>query len=366
MELLLLLLFFPIVIPFIAKRLWDGEITWQEMFLQLMIVVVGVLVMWYAARAGQMLDKEVWNGYVTAKDRDHGSYVVSYPCNCRTVGKSTSCDICTDTRYTVTWTAKTTVGDVRLGHEDSTSSLVYLTPDPQAYKDCAVGEPASIEHAYANYVKAANSSLFHKKKRLDEKLYENVPVYPTVHDFYKFDRVLQAWSDIPTVELKKLDALLDDALKTMGAEKQVNVIVIASGVYDNPAFKYAVEEQWLGGKKNDVVVILGAKGNEIHWADAMTWANNKGNELLAVKLRDSLSEVKQYDPDIIAQKIVTEVSAHYVRPQMSDFEYLLDEITPGPKMMIAIIFFIVAGSVVLTIIFHRHNVDVFEMMDRYS
>ena len=114
MEALLILLLFPLVWPFIAKRIWHTTINYQEMGLQIVIVTAVTAGVWQLGIYGQTTDTEVWTGKVTAKDRDHGSYVESYDCNCRSVscgkGCTTSkCDTCYRDHYTVDWTADTTV-----------------------------------------------------------------------------------------------------------------------------------------------------------------------------------------------------------------------------------------------------------------
>ncbi len=81
MEALLLALLFPAVWPFIAKRIWHTSINYTEMLIQWFGICVLVAITWQAGVYGQMSDTEIWNGKVTAKKVDDGSYVRSYQCN---------------------------------------------------------------------------------------------------------------------------------------------------------------------------------------------------------------------------------------------------------------------------------------------
>jgi len=363
MEGLLILLLFPLAWPFIAKRIWHTTINWQEMGLNIVIPSLLATMVWQLGTYGQTVDHEVWNGKIVSKARTHDSYVRSYSCNCYTTcsgsGSKRSCtehcSTCYEDHYTVNWSAKSTVGKIQFKHLDRTSKSVYRSPDPTSYKKCTKGEPASLEKSYTNYVQAVPKSLFNDNSNVAEQFAGSIPTYPRVHSFYKINRVLNVGTKLST-EASTMNAELSEALKTLGYTKQANIIVILTEI-DDPTYRYAIENAWLGGKKNDVIIFIGVDGNKITWTDTMTWALNSGNELFHVKMRDGIKEIGVVDPSKLTPFISKTISAYYDRPQMKDYEYLADEISPPTWVIILALILAVGGSLGLTAFFHHNEID---------
>lgn len=362
MEKLLALLAFPLVWPFIARRIWHTQINLTEMVTNIVLVAFVSFGVWELGKYGQLTDTEIWNGSVTAKNREHGHYITSYSCNCRETcsgsGESRSCtqtcDTCYEDHYTVTWTADTTVGNVTFDKKDSTWRSVYNSLDPGVYTRCKVGEPASIEHGYTNYIQAVPQSLFGRRNVAD--FVGKVPSYPRVYDFYHINRVLNVDSKISHDATMKINDDLNEMLKTLGRKKEVNVAVILTEI-DDPTYRYAVENAWLGGEKNDVVVFVGLNGTTITWSDVMTWALNKGNELFHVKMRDTLKDLKTLDPQTFTPAVADTIAKHYDRPEMKQFEYLAEEVEPPTWVIVLAVIIAIGGSIGLSIFFLRYEVE---------
>ena len=361
METLMLLLIFPAMWPFVAMKIWENiTFKWEEYLIGVISSVVLVLLVWNLGVYSTIYDTEIWNGYVVSKERIHGSYVESYDCRCRDVSNpdgttSESCDTCYRDHYTVTWSAETTVGSVTFGHKDSLSSSVYDSPDPEGYVNCRVGEPASVEHSYVNYVKAVPDTLF---RTYDDKtdLYKAyVPLYPRVFDHYKIRRVINVNADVPNSVLDEINLGLNEELKTLAKQKEVNIIVILTSITD-PKYRYSVEGQWIGAKKNDVVVFVGVNDGKIIWADAMTWALNSGNELFHVKMRDGIKGLSIVDPSTMVPFIAKTVNEYFDRPHMKDYEYLKNAIKPPFWVIVIAFLFGVLTSVGLTLFFHQEEI----------
>lgn len=355
METLMLLLLFPLAWPFVARVVWHTTISWGEVGANIGLVVAVVLCIWFTGVGMKTADFEVWNGEVLSKSRDHGHYIESYSCNCRSVscGKNCSttvCQTCFRDHYTVTWLAKTSVGAVTFEHLDRLSRSVYNSPDPTAYTKCAIGEPAALEKSFTNYIKAVPESLFNQGAAAEHK----TPAYPRVHNFYRINRVVNEGAVKPEIA-RDLNDRLNHALKKLGGKKQVNVVVILTKNAD-PNYKYAVEKAWIGGKKNDVVAFIALDGDRILWADAFTFAKNSGNELFHVLLRDGLRKIGTFDQAAVTNLITSTISQKYDRPRMQDFEYLKDSITPPDWLLILSAILAVFGSLGLTVLFHREAI----------
>lgn len=341
---LIFLLFAPIILPFLGKAVFGREFTWLEVGMT--VVVCGLVVsgVWYAGKFSKMADVEILNGEITGKQRDHGTYLESYECNCSTDSKGNRhCSTCYRRHYTVDWYATSTVGTINFDHEDSTSMLVYAMPDPIPYKNCILHEPASVESIFVNYVKAVPESLFNTNA-LGTAKNAWIPPYPRVHDFYKINRVLSDGAVTPDYA-KDLNDRLNVTLKSLGSKKQVNIIVIFTKNLD-PSYRLTVENSWIGGKQNDVIVMIGLDGKNISWTDVMTFAMNKNNEALRTTLRDDLKNLDTLpEASVLTSVITNDINTAFKRIHMEEFEYLESRIEPPMWVLILSFILSIGGTI---------------------
>lgn len=355
---LILLLAGSLLIPIIAKYFFHTTITIQEMLIHFVVVILVIVSVWNVGKWSQTADTEIWNGVITSKHRDHDTYEESYDCNCSTDAKGNrSCSTCWETHYTVDWYAKSTVGNIQFDSEDSTSRSVYNYPNPTQYTNCSVGQPAATEHSYVNYIQAVPQSIFADRASADD-FPGKVPHYPRVHDYYQVDHVLNVDAEISAGQIAVLDKGIDGILRELGPSKQANIILVLTEI-DDPSYRYAVEQTWLGGKKNDIVIFVGLDGNKITWVDIMTWALNSGNELFHVTLRDKITKQKHLDFVELIPAVNDTVVELYDRPQMKDYKHLEEEITPPDWVVVLAIILGCGGSILLVWFFHVHDVDLF-------
>src|SRR5688572_19054368 len=131
-------------------------ITLKEIFLQFAGVTAVMLLGFFIARHYGITDIEHWHGRVTGKP--HGSQKC---CHCHDVcerrDKNGRCmksrEVCTHSTDHW-WSLDTTVGRIQVDDCGST----YAPPD--LWVRARVGEPATIENRYVNYMKADPESLF--------------------------------------------------------------------------------------------------------------------------------------------------------------------------------------------------------------
>jgi hypothetical protein len=360
-DLLYLLLLFPILWPLVARVLFRHTVTWQEMGLNIGIVVVCVCAVWFGSISAQTHAVEIRNGEITSKARNRVSCEHSYRCNCRTYscgegGRDTceTCDTCYEHTHDYNWDVYTNVGNFRIPRIDRQGRH-----EPPRWTQIEPGQPAAREHAYTNYVQAVPDSLFNRSYLTLEGL-PPVPDYPRVYDFHRADRVITVGVDLP--DLRAWNDDLAERLRRLGPNRQANVIVIIAKTAD-PQYRHKVEAAWIGGNKNDVVVFLGVAdhGNhlDIVWADVMTFALNTGNELLQVQLRDALVDLHVLHRGRVLALVDQHVMDGYIRPQMSDFEYLRQSIQPPVWVIYLTALLSVFGSIGLTWFFHNYEVDLF-------
>jgi len=319
---LLPLLVIPVIVVAGLQLTSSGKFTIKEFFLLEAVMAVLIIAGFSSARWGAMSDTEFWNGRVSAKD--HGKMSC---CHC-----STECDTCTDSDGRTSscncheecdhyqdykWTISFTTGDTVIAKKCS-----GWNRPPAVWTNAVIGEPAAIPHTYTNYLKADPDSVLRQSSEATSTA--EVPAYPRSHDIYKVNRAINVGTSMPqgkwNVGLMNLNA-------DLGKEKQVNIVVLATN-NPNPTYAKKVEEEWLYGKKNDVIFVLGAPdGENIKWAQVVTISRV---ELLKIHSRDQLRGMKLTDPNGVLTKIRTLVDEEFTRSPMSDYEYLAAAAKPSP------------------------------------
>jgi hypothetical protein len=291
------------------------------------IIFFGCIVIaagWGMAVASKNADVEIWSGEVTGKTRDEVSCSHSYRCHCKNVTKKDSngkkyteevCDTCYEHRYDVDWDIKSTVGGFSVSRIDRQG-----LSEPKRWTEVKIGDPASKDHYFINYVKGAEKSLYHNKGYA--KVETPVPPYPKdIYDYYKIDRALQVGLAMPDLQQWNTDISL--ALRKLGSIKQVNFVVVVAKT-GNPSYASKVEHEWLGGKKNDVIVVIGTEEYpKISWVRVISWTDR---EDFKVNLREAILDVGTIDREKIIPVMMEHTKTTFTRKSMKDFEYLSGDV----------------------------------------
>jgi hypothetical protein len=305
----------------------------------------------YIGKGSKTHDTEIWNGEIVSKTREHGSYVESYQCNCRSVttgsGKNQTttqvCDTCYRDHYTVDWSCNSNIGHFGIDHKDWTSSSVYNEPDPARYTIIKKGDPVSAEHSYTNYIKAVPESLFRPlSSSLKAQYAGQVPAYPiNIYDIYHVDRVIGVGVPIP--DLRDWNMKLSEVLKKLGPAKQANAVIVITKSSD-PNYFYALQDAWLNGKKNDIVIVIGAPEfpKKAAWVNVMALAQDA---IFQVKMRDDILALDTLTADSVTQALSAEAMATFKRKHMRDFAYLDGEIDPPTWVMVTSMIFVLLAYV---------------------
>lgn len=310
-------------------------------------------------------DVEVWNGRVAKKERNKVSCGHSYSCNCYQScsgsGSSqtctTICQTCYEHSYDVDWDVYTTNGENfeidRINRQG--------TDEPPRWTAVKIGEPTSLTHGYKNYVKAAPDSLFRRQGLLD-KYAKVIPAYPgKVYDYHRLDRLVLA-GGASISDADEWNKALSELNADLGAAKQVNMSVV---IVQNqpPEFFFALQQAWIGGKKNDVIAVIGVDdSNDIQWAEVMAWTQDKMAEVVikdAILINDYLDRVR------ILSALSVGVKNHYVRKPMKDYEYLKDSVAPSMGEWIFAMVLGLAVSIGLGIFFLKNDHDQDDESNRF-
>jgi hypothetical protein len=335
---LLFLLLIPVILsaisyPILAKSMDVGPAIGFSVGGVLVSALILAAAM-YGGAAYKMADTEIWNGEVTGKERKHDTYEQSYECNCSTDSKGNrSCQTCYETHYTVDWKCYTTIEEFRIDHEDSTSRSVYNTPDPAFYTQIKNGDPVAAKRHYRNYIKAVPESILRPMpSTLKAQFAGQIPTYPLgIYDFYNLDRVIPVGVNIPN--LREWNRTLANKLKTLGPTYQANVVIVVTKIAD-PNYFYALQDAWLNGKKNDIVVVIGAPEfpAKAQWVNIMALTKT---DLFQVQLRDSLLDLDSLTVANVTDIIEKNVRANFKRRPMKEFQYLEAEIDPPTWVVVS-------------------------------
>lgn len=317
---MLVLITIPFLIAAVAFVL-DKKITWKEFLVQVAVQLVVIGLYGVCIYEYRLADTEILNGTVAKKWTETVHCRHGYPCNCHEVcsgsGKNkscyTHCDTCYVHLYDRDWDLTSTTG--REWSIDTIDSQGLQ--EPPRWSKVVVGEGTAETHSYTNYVLASPDSLF-RLQGVDLKPYEStIPTYPSqVYDYYRLNRFLPVDTAFPDVDQWNTQlSLLNGRL---GPIKQANVvIVVVKGMYRD--YFNALRVKWVGGKKNDIVIVFGTNDqHQIVWDDIMAWTDKQD---FIVVLKDDLMKVGVLDRQKVLETIEKDVPL-FVRKPMSDYSYL--------------------------------------------
>ena len=363
---LLTMLIIPTLVALGFLILGGKKVTLKEFLTQMGVQLVLMTIIAYGVSCQNTHDIEILNGRVTNKVRDEVSCRHSYQCNCYQSCSSDSkgnqscttiCQTCYEHSYDVDWDVHTSIGHTIGIDTVDRQGLVQ----PPRWTAVIIGEPVSVLHSYTNYIKGSPDTLF-RHQGLEEKYAKSIPSYPGgIYDYYRLNRLVSVGLTLNDAKLWNAD--LSELNATLGARKQVNIVVVA--VKNAPEdYYYALEQSWIGGKKNDVVLVISVdEANKIQWTQVMAWTDNK---MFQVSLRDQVNSVGTLDRDPIIRALSNSVGAFYERKPMKDFEYLSGLIKPTTGQWIFSMVFGLLLSVGLGIFFYKQDVYNEEYEDSYN
>jgi len=356
-----IILFIATIFGFYRKLTNPNNFTWAELPIQLTASTLTIIFLYmiFFFTAGKLGDKEILNGYVQqAEYYEEWTELVTYTeqeaCGTDSNG-NTQYRTVTKTRHDYhppTWNLLTTVGEININKSTYNNYISYWGDEKKKKlfhaNQISIGDgdmyfckysgkndekliPASTDHLFINYLKASDS--IRKVSGQISGFKDLLLPYPQIHS-EKFgpievNRVLDARTKTPQAWQKELDKLLDRSLTVLGPSKQVNILVYIAKTSD-PQFGYALEEYWIRGKKNDVIVVLGMdQFPKINFVHIIAWTKV---EEFPIMLRNKLMELSDVsDAKQVASIITDQISASpnsggFLRMPMSDLEYLIKDI----------------------------------------
>lgn len=288
-------------------------------------------------------DNEVWNGEATkveyteryctvhtdSKGRTHTTWHGPfYNIFTNNPGESTEMEERDWKAYLAHWGGKERLTSRLNPQADNFASIYTLTWDRRDESRVAT----AIEHPFVNYLRASNTILNTQGAMSGyEKLLRPYPrVKRGSFGPIEIDRVICADVTLPAEYVRCLDRTLDNELRTLGKEREVNILVYFAGGTDE-GFFHALEDYWDMAKDNDSVVVIGtaAGGNTITWCQVLSWTERTHfKELLADRIRGTktLSGTGQELAELIVGQVRAAGNEGFLRRPLSDFESLASEV----------------------------------------
>lgn len=361
---LLLLLIIPVLIA-LGGLIYSAnkddsyyKITLPEFFVLIGVTALFITGGYFASRMYNSYDKELWNGRVADKKQEWTSCEHSYQCNphpCGKDGKDTCYETCYEHFRDYDWNLYTTNHEkIEIARIDRQGS-----DEPSRFTKAKFGDPTAVSHSYKNYIKGNPWSIL-RRQGLAEKFKGLIPEYPIdVYDYHYVNRFLSV--KVPVKDITKWNNDLMQLNADLGKKKQVNVILLAVNTSDS-GYIHALEEAWLGGKKNDIVIIFGiTEYPKIDWVRVVSWTSV---EDLKIALRDNIQTIGNLEK---RTEIITEirrlVEEKFVRRKMADFEYLAAGISP--PFWILVLLFIGGIGVSVGLMIYFLNNDPFKSRSKY-
>jgi len=320
--------------------LLSKRITWKELLLMEVIALIVFSVGYGISRWSSTSDVELVSGVVTSKESQHVSCSHSYPCRCRMSGTGKNahmvCDTCYLHAYDVNWYVFTNaMGNYTTIERIDSQGL----REPPRWTMVKIGEPVTFPHSFTNYVKAnPESVLLHRNTKKFDNLI--LPEYPNqIYDYYKANRFVNVGLLDPNTGW--FNHKLMEINGEVGPKKQANVVMVEVNTND-PTYEFVVQEKWINGKKNDVIVLFGVSQYPIvDWVRIISWTKS---ENMKVELRDALQKIGRMDSPELLSTIQDYVTSEFTRRDFDEFKYLMASYQPGETatiilMIIAMICF---------------------------
>lgn len=339
-----------IIVVLVARWFWPHEITvkeWGVQFVGLVVSTVLCIGILSFSKFASMSDFDILNGYVTGKNSEHVTCEHDYKCGetCSGTGENRSCVpiYCKLHSYDVDWHVETTVGQSTIERLDDRGLR-----SPPRWLQAKIGEPAQAEESVTSYL-LVDKDRFNTTQEIRDK-YKDVelPKYPRVYDYYRFNRIV---NETP-LDFTALRDYLDNALKTDGATKQLNVTMLVTDK-DEDYFDL-INEHWSGVRKNDVVLAFGLEnGNHIKWFHAMSYGEGQGNQVMLSRLA-TLAKGQTLDLNLI-QRQYKLITNEYERLPAKTFAYLEDSYQPSAWEILIYVLLNIGISVGIAIYMKRND-----------
>lgn len=346
-----LALLVPVIITFGFYLYKKHEFTWWEFFIPILGVAVVIFVTKLCIDSASVNFSEYWGSTVTAVYEQepynywhHETCSRSVSCGTDSKGNTKYCTEYYDCSHqddvSPKWWAVTNIGENisiseklhdELKLQFGTNRTIVETHDNYDEDDECVGsngtkfqgkkvgdksyvyetkwdgsenkrKPYVSKHSYVNKVKASDLSIFNLKI-ISEKDADSLKLfkYPECANNNWFED--GNGFEYPTILGGNVSKKTQENFKRLngkfGATNKLRLWIL---VFENKPISIATmqENYWVKGNKNELVLCIGKKGNEIQWSYAFSWSKST---ILTAEIKNYIMELYQYKDTVIKKKI---------------------------------------------------------------
>lgn len=309
----LVLILLPTAVLLFARyrcRVTMAEITAGEV--AIIAALNGALVVagYHYIKNASMTDTEFWNGRIVDKQKNRQSCCHSYTV-CTGTGKTTVCTTHYRHSHDWSWDLALSTGDVVHTKRCSRGA------PPPLWTSAQVGDPATVERTYQNYLRAGKGSLYQSSSGPVD-----LPPYPSVHTLYRANKALNL--GVGGITMGSWDAALAELNAELNMDQHLDVNVMVVFTPHSPSIVPALESHWGGVRQNDAVFVFGVdKDLKIEWAEGMVVPGT--NERLKTEIRHRLPGIPVKD---LYPEIASLVKHHWRWEGVDHLRYLASQAKP--------------------------------------
>lgn len=319
-----------VLTPFITKIYFPHKLTWGEISISIIISIILSITSTLIVMYGGKSNTEIMNGEVVKKSQVEVSCSHSYQV-CSGSGDNRVCVTHYEHFNDYDWRVFTTVGELNIDRIDRQGKDM-----PPRFKKVVIGEHVALESSYIDYLKEQETSLLYKKNHKENSRFEKlIPRYPRVYDYYHIKPVLFSGVRVSKETRDEYNRMLTDELRSLGNQKQVNVVVVFVNT-DDVEFGEYLRNEWKNGRKNDQVVVLGVTDYpKVSWGYSFGWSKN---QKINSSIKYDINHINEVTPATLTSLVVSNVKKNFTRRPMSEFKsYLWETPVQWWKLLIVII-----------------------------
>jgi hypothetical protein len=356
-----------IIITVIFYFLNPKKYKWWEFFIPLLATLLAVIVSkviieknavsfteYWGSSISYIVEEEPWNEWI------YKTCTESYPCGTDSDGNTKYCTRTYDCSYQEDhgpkWYCITTIGeDINISEKQhdklikqfTTPKNIIKTRRNHSSRDWAVhskgtkfenmrvGKTSNVyktewnktddtrqavatKHKYENRIKTSDLSLFNIAVVTDQEadslgLYK----YPTLKDNLNYPTILGGVDEKTQDMFQKLNG-------KFGPTNQLRLWIL---LFENKPSIYGQyqENYWVSGNKNELVICIGLKNNEIQWSHAFSWSTSS----------TFTAEVKNKVLDLYEYQIITKNNKTIPIPITDDLKNILNKLNNNDSLFIS-------------------------------
>lgn len=307
------------------------EVTLKEFFVSCGLTIavsllsIGVV---YMVRSASFTDIKYVHGFVTGKYKDTVSCEHSYQI-CTSTGKTTTCTTYYEHLNDYDWVVDTDVGKIWISRVDRQG-----TDTPPRWSKVKIGEHATMDYNYTNYLKNDKTSLFSVMAEGGAGIPQ-----PRIYDYYRYSPVI----GFPSIE---------KTVKDNNSRSHTNVnYVVVTGKDRN--YIDSIVKDWGGVDINQILIVVSlGKGNTVEHLRVATYAIGYKNQYLIKDIEDS-SKGKVLDNQLVTEHF-SKIRSGFTMIKPDEFIEKKEEFVP-PKGLIIFLILVNLAIAIGTHVYMKRN-----------